>query len=170
MQMIKVRTLVVIIVMWVVLHPSVLPASPDEDLFKRIYESEWSFRLKEFPLMATAAGVHEYDSELAHVSEQDQLRRYTFWEGIHQQLEVISCVRLSREECINYRLFGKQIDDFMADYQAKAYLIPFTSDGGFYTWNGTACRPKPISAARRIIAITCRACTRWARSWMNILR
>ncbi len=113
-------------------HPPVLAASADGDHFKQIYEAEWAFRLKEFPLLATSAGVHQYDAELSHVSEQDQLRRYTYWEDINQQLEEISCDRLSREECINYRLFSKQIDDFMAAYQTKSYLIPFTSDEGFY--------------------------------------
>lgn len=113
-------------------HPESLLASADGDHFKQIYENEWAFRLKEFPLLATATGVDDYDAELSHVSEQDQLRRYTYWEDIRQQLEEISCARLGHEECINYRLFTKQIDDFLAAYQTKSYLIPFTSDEGFY--------------------------------------
>jgi len=107
-------------------------ASGDGEHFRRIYESEWAFRLREFPLMATKVGEHAYDGELGHVSEQDQLRRYSFWEDVHQQLEEISCERLNHEECINYRLFGNQVEDFLTQYQTRAYLIPFTSDEGFF--------------------------------------
>jgi len=112
--------------------PLTLLASADGEHFKQIYENEWAFRLTEFPLLATAAGVHKYDDQLGQVGEEDQLRRYTYWEDIRQQLDEISCDRLSREECINYRLFTKQMDDFLAEYQTKSYLIPFTSDEGFY--------------------------------------
>jgi uncharacterized protein (DUF885 family) len=84
------------------------------------------------PTMATIAGEEGYAGELGHVSEQDQVRRHTYWQGARQQLGQLSCERLDREECINYRLFTKQIDDFLADYETRAYLIPFNSDWGFY--------------------------------------
>jgi uncharacterized protein (DUF885 family) len=116
--------------------PASLPAAQDSDHFKQIYQTEWAFRLKEFPLLASYAGVDEYNGELGHVTEQDQQRRYAVWEDVRQQLEEVSCARLTHQECIDYRLFTKQIDDFLADYQTRAYLIPFTSDEGFFlNWN-----------------------------------
>ena len=113
-------------------HPAAYAASVDGEHFRQIYENEWAVRLREFPLLASRAGEHAYDGELGHVSERDQLRRYRFWEKVHQQLEEISCERLSREECINYRLFSNQIENLLARYQTRAYLIPFTSDEGFF--------------------------------------
>jgi uncharacterized protein (DUF885 family) len=113
-------------------QPVAAAESADGERFRQIYETEWAFRLKEFPTLASANGIDDYAGQISHVSEADQLRRHTYWQGIHEQLSLVSCERLNHEECINYRLFTKQIDDFLADYQTRAYLIPFNSDWGFY--------------------------------------
>lgn len=107
-------------------------ASGDGERFKEIYEKEWAFRLKEFPVFASSVGVHEYADQLRDVSEEAQLRRYQYWKGIRAELDAVSCERLSREDCINYRIYVKQIDNRLADYETRAYLIPFNSDSGFY--------------------------------------
>ena len=108
------------------------PAAEDSERFKDIYEKEWAFRLKEFPTFATSTGVHDYDSQLGHVSQQDQARRNVFWKEIRSELNSISCERLARVECINYRIFVKQMDNYLSDFETRAYLIPFNSDWGFY--------------------------------------
>ena len=115
----------------------VLPSSPvlastDGDSFREIYAREWAFRLKEFPMFASSVGVHDYDGQLGHVSEQDQVRRNVFWKKIRAELDGISCERLDRDECINYRIFVRQIDNYLAAYEIRSYLIPFNSDWGFY--------------------------------------
>jgi len=112
--------------------PASAQAADDSAAFKQIYEAEWDFRLQEFPLMASYTGNDEYADRLGRVSEADQKRRYDYWSQVQDQLQAISCDRLSHEDCINYRLYRKQISDFLADYETKAYLIPFNSDWGFY--------------------------------------
>lgn len=107
-------------------------AAQDSARFKQIYEKEWDFRLKEFPLFASSAGVHDYADMLGHAGEADHRRRNDYWKGIRAELDDVSCARLERTECINYRVYIKQLDNFIAEYETKAYLIPFTSDGGFY--------------------------------------
>ncbi len=107
-------------------------AADDTESFKKIYQAEWKFRLEEFPMMASATGDDSYADKLGHVSEADQKRRYDYWGGVQKQLQSLSCDRLSHEDCINFRLYEKQISDFLADYETRAYLIPFNSDWGFY--------------------------------------
>jgi len=107
-------------------------AADDSEQFRRIYEKEWAFRLKELPMFASNVGVHDYADQLGDVSEEAQLRRYEYWKQIRTELDAISCERLGREECINYRIFTKQMDNFLATYETRAYLIPFNSDSGFY--------------------------------------
>jgi uncharacterized protein (DUF885 family) len=107
-------------------------AGGDSEAFRVLYEREWAFRISEFPSLARASGNSDYDHLITHVSEKDQLRRYQFWKQIKLELTAISCENLSREECINYRMFGRQIHQFLADYETRAYLIPFNSDWGFY--------------------------------------
>lgn len=118
-------------------------SAEDAEKFRQIYEKEWSFRLEEFPGLASYVGVGGTPDRMAHVSEQDQKRRYQFWKGIRSELEGVSCERLEREDCINYRIFVRQMDNFIADYETRAYLVPFNSDSGFYmTWGQMASRTR----------------------------
>jgi uncharacterized protein (DUF885 family) len=111
-------------------------AAKDSDTFQALLEREWEFRINEFPSLARDNGIAGYSDRIAHVSEKDQLRRYQFWKQLKQELATVSCERLEREECINYRIFERQMHQFLADYETRAYLIPFTSDWGFYmAWN-----------------------------------
>ena len=113
-----------------------LLAAEDSVAFRALYEEEWNFRVNEFPSLARRNGITETLQPLAHVSEKDQLRRYEFWKQIKSDLTGISCAKLEREECINYRMFERQLHQFLADYETRAYLIPFNSDWGFYLdWN-----------------------------------
>ena len=108
----------------------------DSEAFKDLVAREWAFRLKEFPALARANDIRDNAGEITHVSEQDQLRRYEFWKAVQLELSDISCEKLEREECINYRMFGRQLHQFLADYETRAYLIPFNSDWGFFlAWN-----------------------------------
>lgn len=107
-------------------------ASADGARFREIHEQEWEFRMREFPLQATAAGIDVYAAELGHVTEADERRRHAYWRSIRAELDGIACERLAHAECIDYRLFVKQMDDFIASYETRAFLIPFNSDWGFY--------------------------------------
>ena len=111
-----------------------LPAQAAEDSqrFRDIYEKEWAFRMKEFPMFASYAGIEDYNDLLGDVSEEAQVRRHEYWKAIRSELDSVSCKRLERDECINYRVFVKQMDDKLAAWEIKSYLIPFTSDWGFY--------------------------------------
>ena len=110
----------------------VLADGGDAERFKQIYEKEWAFRLNEFPMLAGWTGSEQGAGKLGHVSEADQKRRYEFWKDIRTELEGVSCARLEREDCINYRVFKAQMDNFLANYETQAYLVPFNSDWGFY--------------------------------------
>jgi len=108
----------------------------DSEAFRALYEKEWDFRVREFPYLARESGSKKNAELIMHVSEKDQLRRHQFWKQIKLELAAISCENLQREDCINYRMFDRQIHQFLADYETRAYLIPFNSDWGFYlSWN-----------------------------------
>ena len=111
-------------------------AGDDSEAFRALYEKEWQFRIREFPSLAREDENSDTAHLIAHVSEKDQFRRYEFWKQIQTELAAISCEELEREECINYRMFSRQMHQFLANYETGAYLIPFNSDSGFYlNWN-----------------------------------
>jgi uncharacterized protein (DUF885 family) len=107
-------------------------AAGDSERFRDIYEREWAFRMTEFPMFASYTGDHDQAGRLGDVSEEAQARRYEFWKGIRSELDGISCQRLDRDDCVNYRIFVKQMDNYIAGFETKSYLIPFNSDWGFY--------------------------------------
>jgi len=111
-------------------------AGDDSETFEALLKREWDFRLSEYPSLARNNGVKDNAGQITHVSEKDQLRRYEFWKQVQLELVAISCEKLEREECINHRIFGRQIHQFLADYETRAYLIPFNADSGFFlSWN-----------------------------------
>lgn len=112
--------------------PALAWAAQDSDAFRSIHEAEWAFRQQEFPMLASSTGNHEHDGRLTRVSEADQRRRYEHWTSVRDSLDALSCDRLERVECINFRMFRRQMDQFIADYETRAYLVPFNSDWGFY--------------------------------------
>jgi uncharacterized protein (DUF885 family) len=107
-------------------------AADDTERFRALYEKEWTFRMQEFPVFASSLGHADQAGRLGRVSEADQARRHAFWMDIRAGLNTISCERLDRADCVNYRIFKRQIDDFIAGYETRAYRIPFNSDWGFY--------------------------------------
>ena len=48
--------------------PASALAAADSERFKSIYEAEWAFRLREFPMFASYVGVHDYDDRMGRVS------------------------------------------------------------------------------------------------------
>jgi uncharacterized protein (DUF885 family) len=97
-----------------------------------LFSEEWNFRLQENPLFATVAGYHQYDDRLPNVTIADQIRRAEFSRDLLKSLEQIDRAVLTRAEQINYDIFKMQLEDNLANFEYKAYLIPFTVDDGFH--------------------------------------
>jgi uncharacterized protein (DUF885 family) len=124
-------------VRWSLVWVSVLLASPamgaeDSEAFRELYEQEWQWRLEEYPALASAVGVRDQDHRLGRVAQPNQDRRYAYRKSLASKVDQLSCERLERDECINYRIFRQQLQQAIEDYENQAYLIPFNSDWGFY--------------------------------------
>jgi uncharacterized protein (DUF885 family) len=117
--------------MSVLLSSSAMGAE-DSEAFRKLYEQEWQWRLQEYPTLASSVGVREQDHRLGRVAQPHQDRRYAYRKSLLTRLDALSCERLERQECINYRIFRQQVQQAIEDYENRAYLIPFNSDWGFY--------------------------------------
>ena len=108
------------------------PALGDD--LQALFDKEWEFRLREFPMLATYVGRNEYDDRLARVTAQEQLRRAEFWRGILGELETLEQRSAwSRTDQINAALFRRQLRNFIADIEFGDYQIPILVDEGFHT-------------------------------------
>ncbi len=54
------------------------------DAFRALVDREWAWRLQEFPLLASEAGVREADDRLGHVDAATQLRHLERWREIER--------------------------------------------------------------------------------------
>ena len=98
-----------------------------------LFEREWAFRMAEFPLLATEVGDHRYDEQIGSVAVGAQRRRVEYWRGALAELRGIETGSLAKEDRVNYRIFERQLEDFIATYQFSSYEIPMTAETGFHT-------------------------------------
>jgi uncharacterized protein (DUF885 family) len=97
-----------------------------------LFDEEWNFRLAEEPVFATSTGNHQYDDRLPEVTKAAQTRRVEFWRNVLGRLEKIDRASLNHDDQINYDIFKLRLEDNLANFAYKAYLIPFTVDDGFH--------------------------------------
>lgn len=106
-------------------------AGPAET-FRELYEAEWEFRLREHPERATSIGDHRYDDRLTQVRPEDIERRHEYYKTLLGRLAAMKAAELPEPERINYAIFRRQIENFVADFETRGYLIPLNSDWGFH--------------------------------------
>ena len=109
-------------------------AKPTEadNLFVALYEREWQWRLREYPQLATAVGVHDYDAELGHVDIKTQNARLQWLKAFRKDLSALDASQLSDGRQVDHAIFVAQIDNAIGSIERSAYLMPMTSDSSFY--------------------------------------
>ena len=65
--------------------------------------------------------------------EEDFLRRYNFYKGVHDRLNALDKAKLSTEDLVNLELLQYRVKDEVSSYKHKSYLNPILADEGFHT-------------------------------------
>ena len=65
--------------------------------------------------------------------EEDFLRRYNFYKGVHDRLNALDKTKLSTEDLVNLELLQYRVKDEVSSYKFKSYLNPILADEGFHT-------------------------------------
>jgi uncharacterized protein (DUF885 family) len=105
-----------------------------------IYTEEWKWRLEQFP------DQEDSTKPIAdHLPKEDpatqEMRRH-YWENVLRKLDPISRAQLSPEQQVNYDIYRREIEDFVADQKFRDFEMPANSDTAFWTNFGyTARRP-----------------------------
>src|SRR5437868_4837938 len=105
-----------------------------------IYTAEWKWRLEQFP------DQEDSTKPIAnHLPKEDpatQETRLDYWEEVLRKLNAIPRPQLSPEERVNYDIYRREIEDFVADQKFRDFEMPANSDTAFWTNFGyTARRP-----------------------------
>jgi uncharacterized protein (DUF885 family) len=115
------------------------PQNADARL-RAIYTEEWKWRLSQFP------DQEDSTKPVAdHLPKEDpttQETRLHYWQDVLHKLDAIPRKQLSPDEQINYEIYRREIEDFVADEKFRDFEMPANSDTAFWTNLGyTARRP-----------------------------
>src|SRR6266550_1151618 len=123
-----------------------------DDRLRAIYTEEWKWRLEQFPGLE---GVTKpVPDRLPKEDPPTQEMRLRYWQDVLHKLDDIPRAQLSPEEQINYDVYRREIENFVADQKFRDHEMPANSDSAFWTDLGyTARRPfKTLSDYKNWIA------------------
>jgi len=129
----KVKSIYVKILIFITLISSCDTTEIHKSNLAEILKKDWDTRIKESPLFATSVGVHDYNHLLASVTIEDQQRRNAYNQVLLEEINAIDSANLDKSEWVSYQLFKYQLEDRLANFKFKGYLVPIQADGGFHT-------------------------------------
>ncbi len=106
--------------------------SSTSQTFTKLLDEAWDFDMRESPLWATQVGDHRFDDQLDQVALEDQRRRLQAKRGFLQRLGAIERTELAEKDQTNYDIFKQLLEDEVAEFEFRSYLIPITNRSGFH--------------------------------------
>lgn len=108
----------------------------------------WQYRLEENPLLATRAGIAEFNDKLPSVTRVDRQRRLQSEERFRRRIRDIDSSRLTSDGRVNAQLLEWVLDQSIRSYELNLARIPFNTFSGFYTSVLSASRGVPMNATQ----------------------
>ena len=124
-------TLRILIAAGLTLFASPAFAAPADDLHA-IENDYWSFVLRENPVLATRAGVHDYDTQIPDISLAAEARRATEQKGFLKRLEEIAPDALSEADEVDRAILRRTLADAIEANAFPQRVMLFTSYDGWH--------------------------------------
>jgi uncharacterized protein (DUF885 family) len=112
--------------------------TPAETALHAIFDAEWEYDLKESPTWASHLGDKRYNDRWPDVSLPNMERQTAHQQEVLKQLDQIDVEQLSPADKLNYRLFRRQIENFLQGRPYRSYLMPLDMRNGIQDENSTA--------------------------------
>jgi len=116
--------------------------------FAALVDREWAWRLAEFPTLATAVGVHDYDDRLEDASLAAYERRDAETAAFVAELEAIDRAALAEGDRVDYDIFRRQLVERRDAFRFGDHLLPLNADSGFHTSFALLHRSCPFATPR----------------------
>jgi uncharacterized protein (DUF885 family) len=107
-------------------------SSPADQALRALIDEEWADEMRDNPLYATQAGVHDYDDRLPSVTPADFARQDERNQHYLRRMATIDRKSLSTANRSNYDLFEFVIHHRVALDPYQEWRIPLTADEGFH--------------------------------------
>ncbi|GAA3897101.1 DUF885 family protein [Sphingomonas limnosediminicola] len=106
-------------------------AGPTED-FHALMDQYWATLLKESPLLASQAGVHEYDAQLDEVGTVAMDRQTAEAAGFLKRLEAIPPASLTAADQANYAILRGQLKNSIEFNRFGERMVQYSSNGSYH--------------------------------------
>ena len=107
-----------------------------------LLDAEWEWRLRENPQFATTVGDHRYDDQLSKESIEDETRRSHDTQRFLDDVGRIDRAQLPPAEQVTLDMFRAELEDRLAAFRFREYLLPINADSGFHS--GFALMPQTL--------------------------
>ncbi len=124
------------------------PAPIQARRLQALFDREWRWRLREFPELATEAGVHDFDDRLSDQSLEALARQDRDSRAFLAELDALGAKGLSEEDRINAAIFRDQLQDRIAAYGFGEHLLTLNADSGFHSGFAGIWQGMPFRTAR----------------------
>jgi len=126
--------------------PSPAAGSPAAAL-QSLLERDWAWRMAEYPLFATGAGVHTYDDRLGRSDIATQERRLRELRERARELSAIARSGLSRTDQVNAEVLAEELRASISRLERRQYLLTIQGDESFYSSLSLLPRNQPLHDA-----------------------
>ena len=107
--------------------------TPAQRALAGLLDTEWEWRLRENPQFATTVGDHRYDDQLSKESIADETRRAADTQRFLDDAGKIDRAQLPAPELITLDMFRGELEDRLAAFRFREYLLPINADSGFHS-------------------------------------
>jgi uncharacterized protein (DUF885 family) len=128
-------------------NPGAATASNAAAALHALIERDWAWRMEEYPLFATSAGVHTYDDRLGRSDLPTQERRLRDLRARAQELSAIPRGELTRTDQVNAEVLAEELRANISRLERRQYLLTIQGDESFYSNLSLLARNQPLHDA-----------------------
>ena len=112
--------------------------------FARLAADEWTWRLGQFPQLATSVGENAHDDRLERVAAASRAARLARWRATRAALAAIPADAMSPAARADRAVYENQLHGLIAAMESHADLMPLNSDSSFYGPLVDLCDAQPL--------------------------
>lgn len=138
MNTLSAPVLAFILLLAMLVCPCVAEDAKVTERFRQLVADEWQYTLREAPTFASHLGDKRYNDRWPDVSLAAIERRHQHQVDVRKQLDAIDPAQLTATEQLNYRLYKRQLDSDLEEYDFRWHLVPLTQREGIQDESQTA--------------------------------
>lgn len=123
-------------ILMLILPAPALPQNPDPAVTRALHDlfaEDWEWRMKQNPTWASMLGDRRYNDQWPEISVARAEAQHRYRVQLLERLSRIDPTRLSAEDRLNRQLFERELQNQIAEFPHRLWLIPIDHQGGIQT-------------------------------------